>query len=150
MKKDSKLAILLISASIVGSAATLMATTALKSAGVDVIDTFIPGKNTVTDENGFVSAAVRTPDLSKDFTSVAESTINSVVSIKSFATPRQQQYFQGGDIDPFEFFFGPGFGFGNGQRRQQQQQPKSDSKPQPKGMGSGVIISADGYIVTNN
>ena len=148
MKKDSKLAILLISASIVGSAATLMATTALKSAGIDVADTFIPGKNTVTDKNGFVSAAVRTPDLSKDFTTVAENTINSVVSIKSFATPRQQQYYQGGDIDPFEFFFGPGFGFGNGQRRQQQQ--KSDSKPQPKGMGSGVIISADGYIVTNN
>ena len=34
-----------------------------------------------------------------DFTKAAESTINSVVSIKSFATPRQQQFY-GGDFDP--------------------------------------------------
>ena len=87
-----------------------------------------------------------------DFTGVAEHTINSVVSIKNYASVRQQQnnFFQFGDgWDPFEFFFGPG----NGQqpRKQQQQQPKkSDSKPQLRGSGSGVIISADGYIVTNN
>ena len=83
-----------------------------------------------------------------DFTVVAENTINSVVSIKSFETPKQQQYYQG--MDPFEFFFGPGFGFGNGQRGRQQQSPQQKSEPQAKGSGSGVIISDDGYIVTNN
>lgn len=146
MKKNSKLAIMLICASVVGSATTIMATTALKSAGVNV-DTFIPSENTSTiNEESFVKTATRLPDTTTDFTDVAEKTINSVVSIKSFETPRQQQMY-GGDFDPFEFFFGPGFGQ---QRRQPQQQKKSESKPQPKGSGSGVIISADGYIVTNN
>ncbi len=147
MNRKSKLALMLVGASIIGSATTLMATTALKSAGVDV-DTFIPAKEqTVSDPNGFVTTSTRTGALGNDFTTVAENTINSVVSIKSFETPRRQQMY-GGDFDPFEFFFGPGFGNGGGQRRQQQQQQKSD--PQPKGSGSGVIISEDGYIVTNN
>jgi len=82
-----------------------------------------------------------------DFTYAAEHTVNSVVSIKSYATPQQQNYY-GDSFDPFEFFFGPGFSQRRGQ--QQQQQRKSESKPQPKGSGSGVIISSDGYIVTNN
>lgn len=83
-----------------------------------------------------------------DFTKAAESTINSVVSIKSFATPRQSQFYGGDFIDPFEFFFGPGFG--GGQQRKQQPQQQKKSEPQPVGSGSGVIISEDGYIVTNN
>ena len=87
-----------------------------------------------------------------DFTGVAEHTINSVVSIKNYASVRQQQnnFFQlGAGGDPFYFFCGRGTG--QPQRKQQQQQPnKSDSKPQLRGSGSGVIISADGYIVTNN
>ena len=74
-----------------------------------------------------------------DFTEAAESTINSVVSIKSFATPRQS--YSPFDDPFFEFFFGPG----SGQQRKQQ-----ESKPQQLGLGSGVIISEDGYIVTNN
>lgn len=84
-----------------------------------------------------------------DFVRAAEQTVNGVVSVKSFATPqsrRQQQY--GGDgmyDDPlFEFFFGPQ------QRRRQQQQLREEPKQQQTGLGSGVIISPDGYIVTNN
>ncbi len=70
-----------------------------------------------------------------DFTQAAENTVNAVVSIRTTSTPLQAQ---GGFNDPFlEFFFGQGRG------RQQQPQPRS-------GLGSGVIISADGYIVTNN
>lgn len=76
-----------------------------------------------------------------DFRQAAANTINGVVSIKSYATPRQQT--QGFNDPFFDFFFGPGFG-----NRPQRQAP--DSKPQPMGLGSGVIISADGYIVTNN
>ena len=68
-----------------------------------------------------------------------------MVSIKSYATPRGG-YSQGGGgffNDPFfEYFFGnPG-----GSQRRQQQEPKQ----QQMGLGSGVIISSDGYIVTNN
>ncbi len=86
-----------------------------------------------------------------DFTVAAENTVNTVVCIKSFATRRQNPYANnggGGGYDPFgmfDFFFGP-------QERQQQprqQQPQS-SEPVQTGLGSGVILSADGYIVTNN
>lgn len=97
------------------------------------------------------------PGVNTDFTKVAESTINGVVSIKIYATPKQQQRnYRGSDEffnDPFfEFFFGSPYG--NNQRQQQrrqQEQPKNDEDNQQlKGSGSGVIISADGYIVTNN
>ncbi len=145
MKKNLKLAIMLVAASILGSAATMMATSELQKKGV-ISDTYVLTKesNNTASDNGFVKTSTRPIDLSRDFTDVAESTINCVVSIKSYATPQQNMY-QGGFIDPFEFFFGPGFGQG-----QRQQQPQQKSEPQPRGMGSGVIISADGYIVTNN
>lgn len=90
------------------------------------------------------------PGVTTDFTKAAESTINGVVSIKSYASA--PSYSQGGSPeafnDPFfEFFFGP-------QRRQQtprRQQPQTDEdNQQPLGLGSGVILSPDGYIVTNN
>ena len=77
-----------------------------------------------------------------DLTAAAESAVNSVVYIKVTMNPKQQQmeYFS-----PFDDFFGDFFGFGNGQRRKQQVET-----PKRKASGSGVIISADGYIVTNN
>ena len=46
--------------------------------------------------------------------------------------------------DPFGGFFGRGQGNNNGTRKRQVQTPKRAAA------GSGVIISADGYIVTNN
>ncbi|MCC8096701.1 MAG: Do family serine endopeptidase [Tannerellaceae bacterium] len=69
-----------------------------------------------------------------DFTVVAENAVNAVVHIKSTtkAQASNPQY-----IDPFEYFFE----YRGGQRAQ----------PQPRvGYGSGVIISTDGYIITNN
>lgn len=83
-----------------------------------------------------------------DFTVAAENTVNAVVCIKSYTNQRQQQqqgYPGGGFNDPFfEFFFGPQ------QRQQQPRQQQRNSEPVQSGLGSGVILSEDGYIVTNN
>lgn len=62
-----------------------------------------------------------------DFTIAAEKTVNSVVHVKNTSIRTQQS--------PLDIFFGTG----NGTRKFEQ-----------VGTGSGVIISADGYIITNN
>ncbi len=68
-----------------------------------------------------------------DFTVAAELSVNAVVHVKTTYTSQRQQY----SADPFfEFFFG---------RPQQGREV-----PQQRASGSGVIISPDGYIVTNN
>jgi serine protease Do len=58
----------------------------------------------------------------------------------------QGQRGQGQALPPgFSQFFGPNSPFGQFQFQQQPQQPQIE-----RGIGSGVIISPDGYIVTNN
>ncbi|WP_298476576.1 trypsin-like peptidase domain-containing protein [uncultured Maribacter sp.] len=61
-----------------------------------------------------------------DFTTAAETTVNAVVHVKNVTL-------SSGPTNIMEFFYGS----------------KSSSQPQV-GTGSGVIISSDGYIVTNN
>lgn len=91
------------------------------------------------------------PAAETDFTQAAESTINGVVSIKSYATPQGYSGGNGGGgffSDPFfEYFFGSPQ---NGQGRRRQQQPQEKRREQQLGLGSGVILTTDGYIVTNN
>ncbi|QOW10809.1 PDZ domain-containing protein [Kaistella flava (ex Peng et al. 2021)] len=73
-----------------------------------------------------------------DFVKAAKMTVPAVVSIKNFSNKKTR----GSDQDIFDQFFGNPFG--NSPR---QQQPPKDM---PTGMGSGVIISPDGYIISNN
>lgn len=83
-----------------------------------------------------------------DLTFAAEKSLPSVVYIKNTQNSKVQtvEY-----SDPFEDFFSDPFGGffgrgnGNGGKRQRQVQT-----PKRVGAGSGVIISTDGYIVTNN
>jgi serine protease Do len=74
-----------------------------------------------------------------DFSFAAESVSPTVVHIRTTMTRtvRQQQM-----PDIFRDFFGDEFGGGQGQPRQRREQGQAS--------GSGVIISKDGYIVTNN
>ncbi len=77
-----------------------------------------------------------------DLTYAAEKSVNSVVYIKTTTNSRTQTIPYS---NPFDDFFGDFFGFGNPGQSQRQVQT-----PPRKGAGSGVIISSDGYIVTNN
>lgn len=61
-----------------------------------------------------------------DFTNAAETTVNSVVHVKNLTLNKRR-------TSVFDFFYGYG-----------------ETVTPQVGMGSGVIISQDGYIVTNN
>ena len=83
-----------------------------------------------------------------DLTYAAEKALPSVVYIKSVQNSKVQtvEY-----SDPFEDFFSNPFGgfFGQGQGNSGKRQRQVQT-PKRAAAGSGVIISADGYIVTNN
>ena len=115
------------------------------SAGVAGVTAYTVAQKAENNESSFYNTfntpALRTAALDSstmqpvDLTGAAESSLNSVVHIMAVQRSKVQTV-QTPDI--FDFFFG-----GRGQQRQVQ-------TPEQRGFGSGVIISKDGYIVTNN
>lgn len=77
---------------------------------------------------------------STDFTQAAKMTVPAVVTIKNYSnrTPGRSS-----EQDILEWFFKD---FRSQSPQQQQRRPDN----MPSGMGSGVIISPDGYIISNN
>ena len=101
-------------------------------------DTFHPENIATTakkasDEVYHLAHLTNPPESNIDFTQAAENTVNTVVHVKTFHQGETVSY-----QDPFyEFLWG----------RTREKQYK---QPDRRGSGSGVIISDDGYIVTNN
>lgn len=77
-----------------------------------------------------VNFPLTAPESSINFVEAARASINGVVHVKTKTMRRSQGHY----VHPFHRFFNQG---------QPQMQPQM-------GSGSGVIISADGYIMTNN
>lgn len=72
------------------------------------------------------------PELTDNFVAASSASINSVVHVTTKTVKTHVQH------DPFyEFFYGPGTG-------------SREFKQYGSGSGSGVIVSSEGYIVTNN
>jgi serine protease Do len=101
--------------------------------------------------------------LNSGFASIAKAVTPAVVTVQTSSRVRPPQFPFFGDpfgpfgMDPFrEFFFRrelPDNDDPQAPRRQTprpRQTPESRGRLQPSGLGSGVIVSPDGYILTNN
>lgn len=102
---------------------------------------------TVTTPTLAMAATNAVPSQPVDLTYAAEKALPSVVHIKYLQNSKVQTVDVESDpfgdfFDPFGFFGNPG---GNGGKQKRKVQT-----PKREGAGSGVIISTDGYIVTNN
>lgn len=107
----------------------------LQKASPEVVMTKVVNGDTLTTVPAAYTKFASLPSAGEtDFTAAAELSVNAVVHVKTTYKAQSSRSYMS---DPFfEFFFGrPG---------QQQEMPAQQAS------GSGVIISPDGYIVTNN
>lgn len=98
--------------------------------------------------NATPAAAAAVPAQPVDLTYAAEKSLPSVVHILSTKNSNVQTVEV--ENDPFSDFFSDPFGFFGNPQGNGGKQRRSVRTPKQQGSGSGVIISADGYIVTNN
>jgi serine protease Do len=115
------------------------------------IQQYIGHDSSNVDQSYFTSSknasfvGMNTAAVGDDFVKAAKTTVPAVVTIKNYQTRSANR---ASDQDLFDYFFGDPFG-GRGQQRQKQPQQQAPDN-MPSGMGSGVIISPDGYIISNN
>lgn len=89
--------------------------------------------------NNTTFASMNGAVMSDDFVKASKTTVPAVVTIKNY---QNRSAGRSTEQDIFDWFFNNP----QGNQRQQQQVPDN----MPTGMGSGVIISPDGYIISNN
>lgn len=135
MKKTTKIALGAVAVMAVSAGVAGVTTYTLMQSKQDKNTSFYDEFQTATNTRyAALDAANMQP---VDLTKAAESSLNSVVHIMSVQRSKVKTI--QGQPDIFDFFFGDGRG------REQQVQT-----PEQRGFGSGVIISKDGYIATNN
>lgn len=135
----------------------LISGTVLTESGIANAAETRPSKGSVhfgADNNPLTGSADKMGSFKTLFADIAEKVIPTVVSViptkidtivfqnNPFYNFFDDEQFGG---DPFEFFFGQ-----PRQRQQQRQKPQVQKKERrQQGLGSGVIVSKDGYILTN-
>lgn len=136
MKKVIKNA--LFAFTVIATSGVVAGYTAYNISGNEIIE--VVGETTAN-TNGFITKASFTasPDgLQRvDLTEAADKSVHAVVHIKSTEKGKTAVIRRAPDI--YDFFFGDGMG----RPQRVQTQPRV-------GFGSGVILTEDGYIVTNN
>lgn len=134
MKKATKIALFSISLVCCCVFASVITTNIINKRNKNIV--YVPSDNasySMQSQTALRSSSKMQP---VDLTEAAEKTVHGVVHIKSTVQSRTETYQEYSDI--FDYMFG-----GRPRQRQYRTQPQV-------GYGSGVILSKDGYIVTNN
>ena len=141
MKKQVILLSLIVS--VVAGAVTAMVITATNGLKGQAEKTIFLNSTDKADSH-FVSYGSPREGILPDLTYAAEIGVKAVVNVESVKKIQVQSRGNSRQWSPFEFFFGPGSGYDG-----YDEQPMPREREQSSG-GSGVIISSDGYIVSNN
>ena len=134
MKLTSRFLVLSLLLVLCGFAAGLVLTGRMRSA--DTTSAAPPAETAATQPPARSAPSGAVPAALPDFTAIAEATVNAVTNISSLQqTQRRNSPFAN---DPFfQYFFGDADMFGDRNRRELS-------------LGSGVVVSRDGYVLTNS